>query len=265
MGLPLQLQFFVLLFASWLHREQQDVIDYLREENRVLLKLLGPQDRRRLTDLQRAHLARKAKVLGHRALAGVCGIVTPETLLRWYRGLVAEKHTATKRAERDDPQPETSTATSSRAGAPAVAGPSSRSAPSGSPASTGPGSRARPDRHGPPERDSGPRPLLTEPERRAPGRPESAWAWRSVRASARSGAPRDLCGVDRTPLAPSRAGLGRLPWDGGIRRRAPDLPWDGGHPPRPDGGSARRCSSARRPRASSSRIAPLPPLPRRKS
>ena len=30
------LQFLVLTAAGWLNREQEDIIDYLREENRVL-------------------------------------------------------------------------------------------------------------------------------------------------------------------------------------------------------------------------------------
>ncbi len=32
----LQLQFLMLIFAGWVNRGQQDVIEYLREENRVL-------------------------------------------------------------------------------------------------------------------------------------------------------------------------------------------------------------------------------------
>jgi hypothetical protein len=31
----LQLQFLMLIFAGWLNRSQQDVIEYLQEENRV--------------------------------------------------------------------------------------------------------------------------------------------------------------------------------------------------------------------------------------
>jgi len=34
------LQFFILTTAGWLNRQQEDVIDYLREENRVLRKQL---------------------------------------------------------------------------------------------------------------------------------------------------------------------------------------------------------------------------------
>jgi hypothetical protein len=45
-----------------------------------------------LTDDQRRRLAVKGKVLGRRRLADVAGIVTPDTILRWYRKLVATKH-----------------------------------------------------------------------------------------------------------------------------------------------------------------------------
>jgi hypothetical protein len=33
----------------------------------------------------------KGKVLGRHQLAGTVGIVTPDTILRWYRRLVAKK------------------------------------------------------------------------------------------------------------------------------------------------------------------------------
>ncbi len=35
-ALPPPLAFFLLLFSGWVHRQQQAVIAYLREENRVL-------------------------------------------------------------------------------------------------------------------------------------------------------------------------------------------------------------------------------------
>jgi hypothetical protein len=37
----LQLQFLMLIFAGWVNRGQQDVIEYLQEENRVLRERLG--------------------------------------------------------------------------------------------------------------------------------------------------------------------------------------------------------------------------------
>src|SRR5258705_13514785 len=89
--LPPPLAFVVLCFAGWINRQQQAVIDYLLEENRVLRAAHGAR-RVRLTDDQRCRLAQKGRVLGQRRLAGVVGIVTPDTILRWYRTLVAKKY-----------------------------------------------------------------------------------------------------------------------------------------------------------------------------
>ena len=77
--------------AGWLNRQQQDLIDYLREENRILREQLGNR-RLRLTDDQRRRLAVRGKMLGRKALSEVAGIVTPDTILRWYRRLVAKKY-----------------------------------------------------------------------------------------------------------------------------------------------------------------------------
>jgi len=81
----------LLAVAGWMNQEQQQIIDYLREENRVLRAQIGAR-RLRFDDDQRRRLAAKAKVLGRRVLAEVSTIVTPETLLRWHRKLIAEKY-----------------------------------------------------------------------------------------------------------------------------------------------------------------------------
>ena len=81
-SLPPPLASVVLLFAGWVNRQQQAVIDYLLEENRVLRAAHGPR-RLRLTDDQRRRLAVKGQFLGRRRLAGIAGIVTPDTILRW--------------------------------------------------------------------------------------------------------------------------------------------------------------------------------------
>jgi len=78
--------------AGWVNRHQQAVIEYLQEENRVLLEQLGGKPRR-LTDAQRVRLARKAKLVGRRRLGQLTTLVTPDTLLRWFRALVAKKWT----------------------------------------------------------------------------------------------------------------------------------------------------------------------------
>ena len=78
------------LFSGSVNRHQHAVVDYLLEENRVLRAAHGPR-RLCLTDDQRRRLAVEGKVLGQRHLADIAGIVTPDTILRWYRRLVAKK------------------------------------------------------------------------------------------------------------------------------------------------------------------------------
>ena len=82
----------VIALAGWLNRHQQDVIDYLIEENRVLKEQLEGQ-RLRFTDEQRMRLAVKAKVLGRRLLDEIETLVTPDTLLAGHRKLIAKKWT----------------------------------------------------------------------------------------------------------------------------------------------------------------------------
>jgi hypothetical protein len=65
-GSLLPLRFLLVLFAGFVNREQAKVVDYLREENRVLREQLGKR-RLRFTEEQRARLAAKAKALGRSA------------------------------------------------------------------------------------------------------------------------------------------------------------------------------------------------------
>ena len=92
----LVLQLLVNTMAGWVNRGQQQVIDYLMEENRILREQLHGR-RLRLTDAQRRRLAVRAQVLGRKALVGIACIVTPDTLLRWYRKLVARKYDGSRR------------------------------------------------------------------------------------------------------------------------------------------------------------------------
>ena len=84
-----------VLLAGWVNRQQQDVIDYLREENRVLRAGLRGK-RLRLSDDDRRRLAVKAQALGREALAQIASVATPATLLRWYRYLIAAKYDGSK-------------------------------------------------------------------------------------------------------------------------------------------------------------------------
>ena len=51
----------------------------------------------RFTDAERALLARKAKAVGRKALLALDTIVSPDTLMRWHRRLVAQKWDFNKR------------------------------------------------------------------------------------------------------------------------------------------------------------------------
>jgi transposase len=83
-------QILLLVLAGWINRQQQNTIEYLIAENKILREKLGKK-RILLNDDQRRRLAIKGKILGRKALAEICSIVTPETILRWHRKLIAEK------------------------------------------------------------------------------------------------------------------------------------------------------------------------------
>ena len=84
-------RFVRIAVGGWMNQHQLQIIDYLREENRVLREQLGGR-RVRFNDDQRRRLATRAKGLGRKLLAEVATIVTPETLLAWHRKLIARKY-----------------------------------------------------------------------------------------------------------------------------------------------------------------------------
>jgi putative transposase len=85
------LQFLILLVAGFLQRRQRMAIDYLLAENRVLRARLGPT-RLRFTDTERRMLAQKGRPVGQKLLEEIATLASPETILRWYRQLVAAKY-----------------------------------------------------------------------------------------------------------------------------------------------------------------------------
>ena len=90
------LQFLLMLLAGWINRRQLEAIEYLKAENRLLKERLGGR-RLRFTDAERRRLARRAYALGRKALSELDTVVTPDTLMRWYRTLVAQDWTYTHR------------------------------------------------------------------------------------------------------------------------------------------------------------------------
>jgi len=85
----------LIAVGGWMNQHQLQIIDYLREENRVLRELFGR--RVRFNDDQRRRFAAKAKGLGRKILVEVATIVTPKTLLAWHRKLIANKYDPTAR------------------------------------------------------------------------------------------------------------------------------------------------------------------------
>jgi transposase InsO family protein len=83
-------QFCFLILASWVHSEQQKIIEFYQAELEAVMKAQGKK-RLLLTDDQRRLLAVKGKSLGRKTLMELTTIVTPDTILRWHRTLVAQK------------------------------------------------------------------------------------------------------------------------------------------------------------------------------
>ncbi len=95
--------FLLAVFAGWVNERQQHVIDYLQEENRVLREQIGKK-RIRFTPVQRRRLAAKGKVLGRKVLQEIGCIVTPDTILRWHRELIARKYDGSAKREAGRPR-----------------------------------------------------------------------------------------------------------------------------------------------------------------
>ena len=85
----------LLMLAGWINRQQQEMIEYLKEENKILREKLGGK-RLLLTDRQRRRLAILGKKLGREFLGQVCCAFSPDTLLKWHRKLVAKKYDGSK-------------------------------------------------------------------------------------------------------------------------------------------------------------------------
>ena len=91
--MPIYVRLFFALLVGAVQREQQEVILYLQAENVTLRELLG-EGRRRYTPRQRRRLAEAGKRLGRGLLARYATLVTLDTILRWFRQLVAAKYSS---------------------------------------------------------------------------------------------------------------------------------------------------------------------------
>ena len=79
-------------WAGWVNQEQLKVIDYLKDENQTLRKLIKKQ-RIRLSLEDRRRLGAKGRAIGRKKLEEVATIARADTILGWFRELVAEKWT----------------------------------------------------------------------------------------------------------------------------------------------------------------------------
>ncbi len=89
MGTLQRLEFLLLALAGCINRHDFLIIEYLLMENQIYREVVG-KNRLRLTDAQRRRLAVKGKLLGRKLLGQFASIVTPDTILRWHRTLVAQ-------------------------------------------------------------------------------------------------------------------------------------------------------------------------------
>src|SRR6266700_2799869 len=80
----------IAMVAGGIQRHHQQVITSLQEENPILKAQRGGRPLR-LTDTERRRLAALAHPLGRKRLKEIAAIATPETLLRWYHRLIAQK------------------------------------------------------------------------------------------------------------------------------------------------------------------------------
>lgn len=82
-------------FSCLFDERVRQVVEYLKEENRVLREQLHAKSgcrQVRLTDSQRRRLATKGVAVGRRLLDDVTDLFSPDTILKWYRQLIAKKY-----------------------------------------------------------------------------------------------------------------------------------------------------------------------------
>ena len=97
-----QMTMFLAVVASWMNRDQLNVIRYLLAENETLKEQLDKKNiKLNLNNTQRRKLAKAGKKLGRKGLKEYASIVTPDVILGWHRRLVALKYTAKRKIKTD--------------------------------------------------------------------------------------------------------------------------------------------------------------------
>jgi putative transposase len=86
----------VTCLAYCLDKELWKAIEYLKEQVRVLKEQQEKEERILLNNHQRVRLAAKAKQLTRRLLEETTALFTPDTILAWYRKLIAQKYDGSK-------------------------------------------------------------------------------------------------------------------------------------------------------------------------
>jgi putative transposase len=82
---------FIALLAGMIDKQNRLAIACLKEENQILRERRG-NGRLLLNDDQRRRLAVKAKPLGRETLTEITELFSPDTILGWFRKLVAKKY-----------------------------------------------------------------------------------------------------------------------------------------------------------------------------
>jgi hypothetical protein len=82
----------ITCLAYCIDRELWKAIEYLKEQVRVLKEQQEKDKPILLTDHQRIRIAAKAKELTRRLLEETSVLFTPDTILGWYRRLIAQKY-----------------------------------------------------------------------------------------------------------------------------------------------------------------------------
>lgn len=91
-GMKVWQSMLMFCWAGWVNQEHLKVIDYLQDENQTLRKLIKKQ-RIRLSLEDRRRLGVKGRAIGRRKLDEIATIARADTILGWFRELVAEKWT----------------------------------------------------------------------------------------------------------------------------------------------------------------------------